>query len=109
VWTDEDLAGARIEANAQPRPWRGDGASADEAWAARTEISAEERAAFGAAVEGAPAARACEVGSCVDERESVRSEASVARCAIELALVERGYLQYRRSSISPPIRRKKAD
>jgi hypothetical protein len=36
----------------------------------------------------------------------VTSEASVARSAIELALVERGYLQYRRRSIPPPIKRK---
>ncbi len=108
LWTDDDLAGARCEANAQPRSWAG-GASPDEAWAARDPITVEERGAFGAAVETARAARERELGSCGDARESVRSEASVARCAIELALTERGYLQYRRSSIPPPLRRRKVD
>jgi hypothetical protein len=74
-------------------------------WAARAPLTAEERAAFGATVvEGA--ARAREVGACADGGSGVISEASVARRAIELALVERGYLHYRRRSILPPIKRK---
>ena len=105
TWTDDDLAGARAEANAQSRPWRADGASADELWRARAPISVEERAAFGAAVEAARAAREREVGSCAEVSAGVGSEASVARSAIELALTQRGYLQYRRRSIPPPINR----
>ena len=104
TWTDDDLAGARAQANATARPWRTGGASADELWHARTPIAADERAAFGAAVEAARAARE-EVGPCAEEPAGVGSEASVARCAIELALTQCGYLHYRRRSITPPIKR----
>jgi transposase InsO family protein len=109
TWTDDDLAGARAEANAQPRPWRADGASPDEAWTARDPITADERAAFGAAVAAAHEIRSREVGPCANGPTGVGSEASVARSAIELALTWRGYLQYRGRSIPPPIKRKKAD
>lgn len=94
VWTGDDLAGARAEANATARPWRENGASPDEIWSAREPITTDERADFGAAV-----ARAREAGTCADRAPGVGSEASVARSAIELALTERGYLQYRRRSI----------
>jgi transposase InsO family protein len=106
TWTDDDLAGARAEANASPRPWRADGASAEELWSAQEPITAEERAAFGAALASAREARAREAGTCADEEAGVGSEASVARSAIELALCERGYLHYRRRSILPPIKRR---
>ena len=109
VWTWDDLAGARAEANAQARPWCAGGASPDAVWQAREPIAAEERAAFGAAVAAAREARVREVGPCAAGAPGVGSEASVARCAIELALTERGYLQYRRRSILPPIKRKKTD
>jgi transposase InsO family protein len=109
TWAWDDLEGARAEANAQARPWVEGGASPDQAWSGREPIAAAERAAFAAAVEAARAERAREVGTCADDPTGVSSEASVARSAIELALVERGYLQYRRRSIPPPIKRRKAD
>ena len=109
LWTGDDLAGARCEANARPRPWREDGASADALWDAQEPLTEAERAAFGAAVAAARAARDRELGSCAEHAAGVGSETSAARSATELALTQRGYLQYRRSSIPPPIRRKKAD
>jgi putative transposase len=105
VWTWDDLADARAEANATARPWCESSVSPDEVWSARAPITADERAAFGAAVAVARPARAREVGTCADEEVGVTSEASVARSAIELALTQRGYLQYRRRSIPPPINR----
>jgi transposase InsO family protein len=105
VWTWDDLAGARAEANATTRPWVEGGSSPDRVWSAREPISADERAAFGATVAAARQTRAREVGTCADEEAGVTSESSVARCAIELALVQREYLQYRRRSIPPPIKR----
>jgi transposase InsO family protein len=105
VWTVDDLAAARAQANAQARPWGAGGASPDEVWAARAPITAQERAAFGAAV-AAGEARSREVGACANDGSGVILEASVARRAIELALVEREYLHYRRRSILPPIKRK---
>lgn len=104
VWTWDDLAGAQAEANAQSRSWVEGNASADAAWAVRDPITAEERAAFAEAVTSAYKDRA--LGACADDREKVTSEASVVRSAIELALVKCGYLQYRRRSIPPPIKRK---
>jgi transposase InsO family protein len=109
AWTADDLAGARAEANAGARPWVEGGASPDQVWSAREPITADERAAFGAAVAQAREARVRELGTCAGAAPGVGSEASVVRSAIELALVGRGYLQYRRRSIPPPINRKKAD
>jgi hypothetical protein len=73
-------------------------------WEGRAPITIEERASFAATVAEAHKERLLE--ACVDDREKVTSEASVARSAIELALVKCGYLQYRRRSIPPPIKRK---
>jgi transposase InsO family protein len=109
VWTWDDLAGARAEANAQTRPWIEGNATPDQAWSAREPITIAERAAFGAALASARETRTHEVGACGNGAAEVLSKASVARSAIELTLVERGYLQYRRRSIPPPIKRKKAD
>jgi transposase InsO family protein len=104
VWTWDDLAGAQAEANAQSRSWVEGNASADAAWAARDPITTEERAAFATAVGSTHQTRT--IDTCAEGREKVTSEASVARSAIELALVKCGYLQYRRRSIPPPIKRK---
>lgn len=104
VWTWDDLAAAQAEANAQAREWIEDNASPDASWAAGDPITTEERAAFASAVIAAYQARTIE--ACVGDRERVTSEASAARSAIELALVKCGYLQYRRRSIPPPIKRK---
>jgi Integrase core domain len=104
VWTWDDLAAAQAEANAQSRPWCEGAASADSVWEGGAPITVEERASFAAAVAEAYKERLVE--ACADDREKVTSEASVVRSAIELALVKCGYLQYRRRSIPPPIKRK---
>ena len=104
VWTWDDLAGAQAEANTQSRPWCENAASADSVWEGRAPITGQERTAFAAAVAEAYKQRLLE--ACADDREKVTLEASVARSAIELALVKCGYLQYRRRSIPPPIKRK---
>ena len=109
LWTWDDLAGARAEANATARSWCEHRASPDEAWCARAPITADERAAFGAAVTTARKAQSGSSGTCAPDNAGVISEASMVRSAIELALVECGYLQYRRRSIPPPIKRQKAD
>jgi transposase InsO family protein len=92
VWSWDDLAGAQWEANTQSRPWCVSDASADALWEGREPITVEERATFAEAVAQASTNHALE--ACADDGEKVTSEASVARSAIELALVKCGYLQY---------------
>ena len=94
-WTWDDTAGAVAEAAVLARPHGPAGPSPAAAWQARPAISGDERAAFGAAV----AARI----ACGPSAGAVWSEPEVARRAIRLALEERGYLQYRRRRILPPI------
>jgi hypothetical protein len=104
-WTCDDAAGACTEANALSRPRGPSGPSPDELWSARETITAEERAAFGAAVE--ESCRAQEpVESCADTGAVVRSQRAMARRAIRLALEECGYLHYTRRTIPPPIPRR---
>jgi hypothetical protein len=101
-WTWDDVAGACAEANTLSRPRGASGPSPDELWSARETITAEERAAFGAAVEEARRAR--EPGeSCAGTGAVVRSGRAMARCAIRLALERCGYLHYKRRAIPPPL------
>jgi transposase InsO family protein len=91
-WTSDDVAAARHEAAVSPRPH---GTSPAASWLARTAISEVERASFHAAVEHQVA--------CGTTDERLTSQGEVARRAIRLTLEERGYLQYRRRRILPPI------
>lgn len=50
-WTFDDLAAARLEANATARPHGPGGPTPDQTWAERSRISAAERARFGAEVD----------------------------------------------------------
>ncbi len=100
-WTCDDVARARLEANARARPDGENGPSPDQAWQSRTPITVEERTAFRTAVKEMRSA----LGTCVGEEGAVTSEREVARSAIRLTLEQRGYLQYRRRTIPPPISR----
>ncbi len=99
-WTWDDTAGALWEAAEWARPHGPTGPSPAAVWQGRTPIGPDERAAFAAAVR---VELACECGG-----GAVQSEAGMARRAIRHALEERGYLQYRRRSILPPITGRKA-
>jgi len=94
-WTWDDTAGALVEAAEQPRPHGPAGPNPAAVWAARAAIPTAERDAFGAYVR--------EQIACGPPAEGVWSEREVARRAIRHALEERGYLQYRRRRILPPI------
>jgi transposase InsO family protein len=94
-WTWDDAAGARVEAAELARPHGSTGPSPAAYWHARTPIPADERAAFAAAVQRQIA--------CETPANGVWSEREMAREAIRLTLEERGYLQYRRRRILPPI------
>jgi transposase InsO family protein len=102
-WTWDDAAGACAEANALSRPRGAPGPSPDELWAARRAITAEERAAFGAAVDNARRVQERPAASCAAGEAVVRSRREMARCAIRLALEGCGYIHYKRRSIPPPL------
>jgi transposase InsO family protein len=94
-WTWDDTAGALWEAAEWARPHGPTGPSPATEWRGRTAITATERDAFAACVR-------VEI-ACGGAGGGVQSEAEVARTAIRHALEERGYLQYQRRSILPPI------
>ena len=108
-WTWDDVAAARLEANATARPRGPTGPTPDQAWAARASIPAGERVSFGRLVE--------------DHRWTVRRELelpptgplpvltgrAVDRVAIRRALVDRGVLLFLRRSIPQRIAGRKAD
>ncbi len=100
-WTWDDVAGACAEANALSRPRGASGASPDELWSARRPIAAEERAAFGSAVEEAGRTQEAAAESCAGRATVVTSGREMAREAIRLALEQCGYLHYKRRSIPP--------
>lgn len=94
-WTWDDTAGAWLEAAELARPDGPTGPSPLAAWQARALIVPAEREGFEMRVKQ-------EIG-CGRDGAEVRSEAEMARGAIRRALEARGYLQYRRRSILPPI------
>ena len=102
-WTWDDAAGACAEANTLSRPRGASGPSPDELWSVRWPITAEERAAFGAAVDESRQAQERVAKSCAAQEAVVRSGREMARCAIRLALERCGYLHYRRRTIPPPL------
>jgi putative transposase len=102
-WTWGDAAGACAEANTLSRPRGSSGPGPDELWSMRRAIPAEERAAFGAAVEVARRAEPPASGTCAGGGAAVRSGGAMARDAIRLALERCGYLHYKRRTIPPPL------
>jgi transposase InsO family protein len=94
-WTQDDTAGALAETAELARPHGPAGPSPAAAWTARVPIPAAERDAF--------AARVGHQSTCGLPVGEVWSGPEVARAAIRHALEERGYLQYRRRRILPPI------
>jgi transposase InsO family protein len=107
-WTYDDAVVARLEANATARPRGADGPCPDDLWSARTPITTAERGAFAHTV-----AR-CRVGveTALEHpparKNTEMEERAINRQGIARALVEHGYLHYKRRRIYPPIRKRKA-
>jgi putative transposase len=111
-WTWDDVAQAQLEANATARPHGPTGPTPEQAWRQRPTISAQQRQLFHAAVSRRR----------IEARAEARTDARAARDlptdgplptldqrlidrrAIRRALVEHGYLVFRRRRIPPPIR-----
>lgn len=104
-WTCDDVEAARRQANATARPRGVHGPTPDEAWAEREPLTASDRASFDAAYR-VHAVREREQREISPFTRLQRQEqASIDRVAISRALMDTGFLSFRRRRISPPIRR----
>lgn len=108
-WTWDDVAAARLEANATARPRGLTGPTPDEAWAARASIPIGVRVSFGQLVEDHRWTARRELVLPPIGPLQVMTERAVDRIAIRRALVERGVLLFSRRSIPQRILRQKAE
>jgi transposase InsO family protein len=108
-WTWDDVAAARLEANATARPRGPSGPTPDEAWAGRAAISIRDRESFGDLAETQRCIARCELGLLPTGPLPVMTERAVDRIAIRRALVERGLLLFLRRSIPQRITARKAE
>jgi hypothetical protein len=107
-WSWEDTEAAQQEANATARPQGENGPSPDEAWHGRGPIGAEEREAFVRTVARLQEEVEHDQGGPPSNPRDEQWERARDRQAIRRALVEHGYLYFRRGRILPPIPREKA-
>lgn len=108
AWTWDDAELARLEANATARPRGISGPSPNELWSARTLITPQERDAFGQTAAWLRKGLELDLESPTAIPLSEMEERAINRKAIRRALVEHGYLRYKRRRIYPPIRKQKA-
>ena len=106
-WSFDNVAAARLEANATSRPHGDRGPTADDLWQARTRITPEERDRFQAALGRRRREARQEAGRSDFEELSPREHRSLDRNAIRRTLVELGYLLFRRRRIPLPIKKQK--
>jgi len=102
-WTHEDLAAAQRQANTTARPWGATGPTPAERFATRMPIPNEERVAF-------QRTRDREIANLVETHEArngrmptCSQRAAIDRLAVQRALCEHGYLEFRRGRLSTPI------
>ncbi len=105
-WRHEDVEGARLLGNASPRRRLGDATPA-QAWATRQPISAGLRVAFLASCRAGRQVAARQLGEFDLASLGKRDREAVEREVISRALVEHGFLLYRRRWVSPRVRRLK--
>lgn len=108
-WTWDDVAAARLEANATARPRGIQGPTPDQLWAARSSIALDERVSFRRSVEEQRWCACCQSGVPVIGPWPVMTERAIDRVAIRRALVEHGVLTFLRRLIPPRIQRQKAE
>src|SRR5262249_163030 len=106
-WSWEDTEAARQEANATARPQGENGPSPDEAWQGREPIVAGEREAFLPTVTPFQEEGEHDQGGPPSNPRDEQCKRARDRQAIRRALVEHGYLYFRRRRILPPIPRQK--
>jgi transposase InsO family protein len=105
-WTYDDVEAARMQANATARPHGDSRPTPDETWSARRSIGTAERELFRDAV-AKYREEVRDHGGWPEDLEPCQSRA-IDRQAIARALVEHGYLVYRRRRIPLPFPKRKA-
>lgn len=106
--TCDDVEAARLSGNHMARPRGLAGPSPDQLWQARSSVSEDERAAFLAGYRGHEWEERIRRGIGTRSAYSHFERASIDRIAIVRALLEGGYLEFRRRRVRPPIRLRKA-
>jgi hypothetical protein len=103
-WSWDDVAAARLEANATARPHGATGPTPDEAWSRRQLLSREERALLHETVD-----RHHQLARAEEDypREGVQEQRALDRLAIRRALEEHDYVLYSRRRILLPITKAK--
>jgi transposase len=107
LWTSDHLAAARDQANAAARPRRLHGQSPQQAWDARTPLTAEERNVFAATLAQCQTEARLERGLHPEQPLTRAQQAAVDRVAFSRALVAHDLLLFRRRRIPPKITRPK--
>ncbi len=109
TWTCDDLQAAVMQGNELNKPWGMHGPSPNAVWPQRQPITPEERNAFLDSYwryhDEERRHREHPVDVALDHWE----QSSIDRFAIRQALVEGGYLTFRRKRIAPPFSSKNAD
>jgi transposase InsO family protein len=106
-WSADDVAHAQAEANATARPRGPTEPTPKERWTARLTITQEQRLLFLAEVERRRTQARAEEGLPTDGPLPTPVERTLDRRAIRHALVELGFLLFRRRRITLPFRSKK--
>ena len=107
VWTADDIEAARCQANETARPWGWTEPTPQEVFDKRVPITEVERRMFLASYEAYATNERQERGYDPQATLNHYQQAAVDRVAIVRALVEHGYLQFRRRRITPPFIRRK--
>ena len=102
-WSADDCETARSLANAFVRPRGLHGLTPDEAWAARSPITPDERARFRMLVAQCERETRLDRGLPLDLHLTGSDQAAITRAAIRRALVALGLLSIRRGPIPLPV------
>jgi transposase InsO family protein len=102
-WTSDDVAAARLQANATIRRFGPGTPTPDELWDRRAPITVLESQLFCLAYDRERQRACAERDHAPSDRESHRLRASIDRVALTRALIERGLLFIRSRRVTPPI------
>lgn len=104
-WSSDDVAAAQAEANATTRPHGERGPAPDDLWQERRVITQEERERFQTSVDHHRHLVRLEEGASIEDPLTSGELRSLDRKAVRRALVELGYLVFRRRRIPLPIKK----
>jgi hypothetical protein len=106
-WSWDDVAWAMAQANASARPHGLNAPTPDQAWATRPTFTQEDRSLFQTSVQRHADEVCAQDGWPTTGPLQSMDQRAVDRQAIQRALVEHGYLLFRRRCIPLPFEKKK--